>query len=442
MARLAAAALLLLLAFSFSPCVVTGDGPGGPGGPDEAAVGDAASIGDNTEHASDVDSLPEKAGGGGVASSTDGAAVREASSAAAQKAAVKKAVMQHLEDDKEARLAKAEADMRAQIAQAMAEKDAALHEVKADSAAREAWAEKKPGPESDDAHADILRTEAAPAAGDEEAGGGVDGGDGEGDDGELATLENDPLSDQFHSHEFDPEYVLTMDIVGSRVECIYEEIAADAVPTRFRTAYFVSTGGDLRLDATLYVLMPGEVWVCVCVWCVCVGGNMGGVWCTVHGVCFEWKHTPLRFVFQALLGLTSVSPIHDATATTTPTTASRLLYQQPSIQPLFPFVFLHFVTLPIPCFVTCPLPIAPPLTHFSSPHLLLLPSSCPPPALLLFLSSSSPLPLLFLSSSSLLPLLSLFCAFPHLPLLHSLAGTMALTATWSCTRRVVRRRAW
>ena len=236
------ALLLLLLAFSFSPCVVTGDGPDGPG---EAAAGDAASIGDNTEHASDVDSLPEKAGGAGVAASTDGAAVREASSAAAQKAAVKKAVMQHLEDDKEARLAKAEADMRAQIAQAMAEKDAALHEVKADSAAREAWAEKKPGPESDDAHADILRTEAAPAVDDEE-----------GDEGELGTLENDPLSDQFHSHEFDPEYVLTMDIVGSRVECIYEEIAADVVPTRFRTAYFVSTGGDLRLDATLYVSMP------------------------------------------------------------------------------------------------------------------------------------------------------------------------------------------
>ena len=87
---------------------------------------------------------------------------KERRSASKHKAAVKKAVVQHLENDKEARLAKADADMRAQIAQAMAEKDVALHEVKSDSAAREAWAEKKPGPESD-----ILRIEAAPVVDDE-----------------------------------------------------------------------------------------------------------------------------------------------------------------------------------------------------------------------------------------------------------------------------------
>ena len=47
-------------------------------------------------------------------------------------------------------------------------------------------------------------------------------------------------------------YVLTMDIVGARTECVYEEVSGDQVPTKFRAAYFTSTGGDLLLDAHFY----------------------------------------------------------------------------------------------------------------------------------------------------------------------------------------------
>lgn len=43
-----------------------------------------------------------------------------------------------------------------------------------------------------------------------------------------------------------------MDIVGARTECVYEEVSGDQVPTKFRAAYFTSTGGDLLLDAHFY----------------------------------------------------------------------------------------------------------------------------------------------------------------------------------------------
>jgi hypothetical protein len=66
------------------------------------------------------------------------------------------------------------------------------------------------------------------------------------------ALSNDPIADQFHAHEFLPEHLLAFDLIGTTEECLFESVSEAALPTQIRAAFFVESGGDMRINAALY----------------------------------------------------------------------------------------------------------------------------------------------------------------------------------------------
>ena len=66
------------------------------------------------------------------------------------------------------------------------------------------------------------------------------------------ALSNDPIADQFHAHEFLPEHLLAFDLIGATEECLFESVSEAALPTQIRAAFFVESGGDMRINAALY----------------------------------------------------------------------------------------------------------------------------------------------------------------------------------------------